>query len=546
MRKFNMPINKLEDLVFLKGLRLDFESIADLISVRAREIPDAPYVYFYDDVITYQQMNERSNKVANYLKSRGVRKGDNVAFMISNSPEIYYSMFGVQKLGAIPLPLNYMLKPPEISYVLNDAKPKVAIVGSEFMADFAQGYSHAQQKPIVVEIATGIDHGADITEQTLSAILHSYPSDEALVKQSPNDPFLLIYSSGTTGRPKGILLSNKGELSVCLDMTRIGIFNGDDVMLNVLPMFHVNPLCAWTYPIIYAGGSLVLRKSFSPTDFWPSLTRYGATFCMAAPAMYDYIYNSIDPHTVDLPNLKLRIAFSGAAPLPAELIWGFKEKYNVDIIEGYGLTEATGVSTCNPPLGKKKFGSIGMAFPSQIVEIMDDNNNVLPLGARGEICIWGEANMLGYLNKPDATKETLKDGWLHTGDVGHMDEEGYIYIVDRKKDMICRGDENIYPREIEVVLESNPKISETAVVGVPDKVLGERIKAFVIPKVEGSMTEQEVKDFLKDKLAKNKIPEFVEFRADFPRNKAGKVLKKELKKDFRSKRQYAHRSPHYR
>jgi len=285
-----------------------------------------------------------------------------------------------------------------------------------------------------------------------------------------------------------------------------------------------------TYPVTYAGGTLVLRKAFSPTDYWPTLTRYGVTVGMAVPAMYDYVYNAIDPQTVDLPNLKLRYAFCGAAPLPVDLIRGFKEKYNVDIIEGYGLTEVTGVSTANPPLGKKKIGSIGLGFPEQLVEIMDDDNNIMPLGKRGEICTWGNANMLRYLNNPDATNETIKDGWLHTGDIGYMDEEGYIYIVDRKKDMICRGDENIYPREIEFVLESNPKIAEAAVIGVPDKALGERVKAFVIPKVEGSMTEQEVRDFLADKLAKNKIPEFVEFRTDFPRGQTGKLLKKELRK----------------
>jgi long-chain acyl-CoA synthetase len=529
MAKFITPLNILEDLDFLKGRRLEFESIAELITVRAQEIPDAPHVYFYDDVISYRQTNERSNKVANYLKSKDVTKGDIVAVMVLNSPEVYYSMFGSQKLGAIPLAVNYMLKPPEIAYVLDDAKPKVAIVGSEFMADFAEGYRLAKQKPIVVEVATGINHGVDIAEYKMTDILDNYPADEALVVQSPDDPFMLLYSSGTTGMPKGILLTNKGELSVCRDMTRIGLFNGDDVMMIILPMFHTNPLCVWTYPVTFAGGSLVVRKAFSPTDYWPTLTRYGITVGMAVPAMYDYVYNAIDPSTVDVANLKLRFAFCGAAPLPVELIRGFKEKYNVDIVEGYGLTEVTGVSTANPPLGKKKIGSIGMGFPEQLVEIMDDKNNIMPLGERGEICTKGDANMVRYLNNPAATNETIKDGWLHTGDVGYMDEDGFIYIVDRKKDMICRGGENIYPREIEIVLESNPKIAEVAVIGVPDKALGERVKALIIPKVTGSMTEQEVQEFLTDKIAKYKIPEFVEFRTEFPRNQTGKLLKKELR-----------------
>jgi long-chain acyl-CoA synthetase len=219
----------------------------------------------------------------------------------------------------------------------------------------------------------------------------------------------------------------------------------------------------------------------------------------------------------------------GAAPLPVELINGFKEKYGVSICEGYGLTEVTGLTTVNPPLGKKKPGSIGLPIPEQQVEIMDENNNILPVGEKGEICTRGDANMLGYLNKPEATAETIRDGWLHTGDVGYMDEDGYIYIVDRIKDMINRGGENIYPREIEIILESHPKVAEVAVIGVPDPALGERVKAFIIPKEPGSMTEQEVKDYLKDKIAKYKIPEIVEFRTEFPRNATGKLLKKELK-----------------
>lgn len=528
-KKYEIPLNKVEEISYLKGKQLDFESMAQMITVRAQEQPDAVHVYFYDEVITYRQTNERANKVANCLKEKGVTKGDIVSVMVLNSPEVYYTMFGAQKLGAIALAVNYMLKGPEIAYVLDDAKPKVSFVGSEYMADFAIGYKLAKHKPIVIEVVTGVDHGTDIASQMLSDILNKYPADEALVKQSPEDPFMMLYSSGTTGMPKGILLKNKAEASICRDMTRFGLFEGNDVMMIILPMFHTNPLCVWTYPVTFMGQTLCIRKGFSPADFWPSIIQYGVTVLMGVPAMYDYVYNSIDPSTVDTTNSKLKWAMCGAAPLPLELINGFKEKYGVSICEGYGLTEVTGISTVNPPMGKKKIGSIGVGFPEQQVEIMDENNNIMPFGEKGEICTKGDANMMGYLNKPEATAETIKDGWLHTGDVGYMDEEGFIYIVDRMKDMINRGGENIYPREIEVALEGNPKVAEVAVIGVPDPALGERVKAFIIPKVPGSMTEEEVKEFLKDKMAKYKIPEFVEFRTEFPRNQTGKLLKKELK-----------------
>ena len=212
-------------------------------SQRTKEIPDTLYVKFYDQKITYQQTNDRANKVANFLKEKGVGKGDIVSVMVMNSPEVYYTMFGAQKLGAIAGGVNYMLKGPEIAYVIDDCKPKVAFVSSEFMAEYARGWEMATHKPLVVEVVTGVDHGTNVASLTLSEILNSYPTDEALVPQSPDDPFMLLYSSGTTGMPKGILLTNKGELSICRDMNRIGLVTGGDTMMIQLPMFHTNPLC---------------------------------------------------------------------------------------------------------------------------------------------------------------------------------------------------------------------------------------------------------------------------------------------------------------
>jgi len=520
----------LDQLAFLKGKRTDFESISEMIVTRASEIPDKPYVLFYDDVITYAETNERANKLANYLKAKGIKKGDVVSLLVMNSPEVYYIMFGIQKLGAIAGSINFMLKGPEIAYLLDDSKPRIVFVGSDFIQEFARGYEQASHKPAVVEVVTGVEHNVDLKQEKLSDILADYPSDEALVEQKGSDPFLLLYSSGTTGRPKGILLSNKGQLSICRAMASVGLVEEGDVMLLLLPMFHTNPICVWTYPIAYCGQTLCIRKAFSPTEFWPSITDYGVTVLMGVPAMYNYVFYAIDASTIDRAKLKLRFAFCGAAPLSVELIKGFKDKFNVDIIEGYGLTEGTGVSTVNPPLGKRKPGSIGVALPEQEIKIMDDDNNEMPIGEKGEICIKGDAVMLGYLNQPEATKEAIKDGWLHTGDMAYMDEEGFIYIVDRKKDMINRGGENIYPREVEIALESNPKIRDVAVIGTPDEALGERVKAFIIPTEPGALTEEDVKEYLKDKLARYKIPEVIEFVEDLPRTMTGKIMKKELRR----------------
>lgn len=527
-----MPINELENQPFLKGKRLEFDSMAEMITVRAHENPDAIHIKFYDQKITYRQTNERSNQVANFLKEKGVAKGDIVSVMVMNSPEVYYTMFGAQKLGAIAGAVNYMLKGPEIAYVLEDSKPKVAFVSSEFMSEFARGWELADHKPLVVEVVTGVDHGTRVASLKLTDILNSYSTAEALVPQALDDPFMLLYSSGTTGMPKGILLTNRGEHSICRDISRIGLISGGDTMMIVLPMFHTNPLCVWTYPFTYAGQTLCIRKAFSPLDFWPAIIENEVTVLMAVPTMYDYVYNSIDPSTVDVSKLKLKYSFSGAAPLPVNLIRDFKEKYNVDIIEGYGLTEVTGVTTCNPPLGMRKAGSIGVPYPEQEVAIMDDNHNILPVGEKGEICTRGDANMLAYLNKPEATAETIIDGWLHTGDMGYMDEDGFFYVSGRKKEMINRGGENIYPREIEIPLEKHPKIAEVAVIGAPDAALGERVRACIVLFEPGSLTAPEVKEYLSDKIAKYKIPEHIEFLTEIPKNPTGKILKQELKKMF--------------
>ncbi len=525
------PTVALTDLATLKGRQLEFDSMAEMLSVRSGELPDTVYDYYYDQAVTYAQMNERACKVAQYLLAQGVSKGDFVSVMVLNSPEVHYTIFGAQKLGAVAGAINYMLKGPEIAYVLKDSEPKVAFVGSDYMEEFARGWQLSSHKPIVIEVVTDVAHEADIASGTLQEVLDRYPSDECLVPQKPEDPFLLLYSSGTTGMPKGILLSNKGQLSVCKAMAVNGTSEPGDVVLIILPMFHTNPLCVWTYPAMYQGISLCIRKSFSPADFWPSIQQYGVTTVMAVPAMYAYIFNAADPAAIDYDKLKLRYAYSGAAPMPLELVRGFKEKFNVQVIDGYGLTEATGVSLSCAGM-PENLASIGTAFPYQEVEIMDDDNTILPYGERGEICIRGDAVMIGYLNKPDATAEAIRDGWLHTGDIGLMDEQGFLYISGRKKEMINRGGENIYPREIEIPLEAHPKIAEVAVVGAPDPALGERVRACVILNEGETMTAEEVKEYLKDRIAKYKIPEFVDFMSEFPRNPTGKILKQDLKKNI--------------
>lgn len=528
VKRAERTVYPLKELPSFQDKQIEFNSVAEIITTRAREIPEKTYVYYYDQSITYAQINTRANQVAAYLKEMGVSKGDVVQSMVLNSPEVYYTMFGAQKLGAVAGAINYMLKGPEIAHVLDDAKPRVVFVSSDFMKDFAEGYNQASNKPVVVEVDTGEEHGTTVAQRKLVQILAEYPSEEMLVPQNPDDPYMLLYSSGTTGRPKGILLSNKGQLAVCKDLAHTGALTSEDLVLIVLPMFHTNPLCVWTYPMAFLGASVCIRRSFSPDDFWPPILDYGVTIAMGVPTMYHYVYNSVDPDTIDRSRLKLRYAFAGASPMPVELIDAFNDKFNVEIVDGYGLTEATGVSSNNHGVPTKP-GSIGVVKERQEMEIMDDDNKILPPGEVGEICVKGDPVMIGYLNRPEATKEAIKNGWLHTGDMGYMDEEGYFYIVGRKKEMINRGGENIYPREIEIQLEAHPKVNQVVVLGTPDQSLGERVKACIILTEEGALTEEDVIEYLKDKIARYKIPEIVEFHSEFPLNSTGKIMKDRLR-----------------
>ncbi len=527
----NVVFPDLESLPFLKGLQRSFTSLAEMIATRAREIPDRVHVLYESQSRTYADTNRNANRVAGFLLDSGVGKGDIVSLMIMNSPQIYDTMFGAQKIGAVACLINFASKGPEIAYALDHAKPRVVFVGKTFMDDFLKGYQAAAHKPMVVEVGDADNQRESITHTTLVDIMAKYPGDEILLPQAPEDPALMLYSSGTTGKPKGILISNGGQLAICESMARTGLVQGDDTMLILLPMFHTNPICVWTYPMTYCGQTLCIRPYFSPKDFWPSITDNGITILMGVPAMYNYVYYSIDPSQIDMARLKLRWAFCGAAPLSVDLIKGFKDRFNVEIVEGYGLTEAAGVSVANPALGKRKAGSVGIPMPGQDARIFDDNLRELPVNTRGEICIKGANTMLGYLNNPEATAETLQDGWLRTGDIGTMDAEGYFYVVDRKKDMINRGGENIYPKEIEMVLEGHPDIVAAAVVGIADEALGEKVKAIIEPSKSGSLTAKAVNSFLEDKLARYKIPEIIEFMEQLPRNPTGKILKNELKKN---------------
>ena len=501
-------------------------NIRELVELHA-DVDDKPCVLWGDEQITFRQLNDRANSVANGLKALGIGKGDVVSVYLPNCPDYYYVWFGIIKIGAVFGPINALFKGDEVRHVLSDSGA-VAIVISDAMLgtiDAVRGQCPALRHVICLE---GERPGA----MAYAGLLEN-SSQLAPVDIQPSDLAAIVYTSGTTGKPKGAMLSHWNyvwDTAATADSvpTQIG---GGCVGL-ILPLFHVNAQVTSLNQFL-SGGCVAMWERFSPGDFWELVDKYCTHTFSSVPTMLSILLLSPRREGLDLSSLQYVI--SGAAPLPLELATRFEQAFNLRIIEGYGLTEGTCVSSLNPYWGVRKIGSIGLPLRGQQMRIVDDNMNTLPPGEYGEIAIKGPNVMQGYFNNPQATAETIVDGWLRTGDMAYMDEDGYFFIVDRKKDMIIRAGENIYPREIEEVLFAHPKVADVTVIGRPDAVWGEEVLAVIVPQPGETLTIDEVKDFCRARLADYKLPRGILLRDALPKTLTGKVQKKALRDElFRS------------
>ncbi len=483
---------------------------------------DHPYLQFYDQTVTYAEFGRQVNILANALKNQGFEKGDFIHVLVQNSPQTLVAYFAIQKIGAVAGPVNGWWKAPEVQYLLNDSKGRGLIVEDQYL-------------PILDEIKASCPHLEKIIEVgekprpehiSFDGLLAEGDDTPVVCEGDSGDTAYIFYTSGTTGNPKGVLLSHKNVLADVEGVTRALNLEENMTALIFLPLFHVNAMLSCTFAL-GIGLQIVLRRQFSASEFWEVVDRYKVNFWSAVPAVYQILLSDPTRQKYDLSSLQFGIC--GAAPLTEETMKKFQETFDIPIVEGYGLTEATCVSTLNPRDGVRKIGSIGLPLPGQTIKILAEDGSECPRGDAGEICIGGDAVMKGYFNRPEETADTIVDGYLHTGDVGVMDDDGYIFIVDRIKDMIIRGGENIYPKEIDNLLATHPMIQEAATVGVPDDTMGEEVKVFIIP-LDDDLTEAEVIEFCEKNLARFKVPKYVEIiEDDFPRSPIGKVLKKELR-----------------
>lgn len=477
-------------------------------------------INFKENSISYEQLDKKVLAFAAYLKKLGIRNGDRVVLSCPNCPEFVYSYLGTVRGGAIIVPINLLLTMGEIQYIVNDCEAKYMIVHQNILK-----YANITQDMLGKALGITIIIIDEKFEQHISEIstegLESF-SDENAVST-------FLYTSGTTGKQKAVMLTHK-NLLVNAEQCRAGLHaNHEDSYLCVLPMFHAFAFTACILMPLYSGSTITIMESFKPKEVIETLGTKEITIFMGVPSMYAVIIKANKEH-ISFP--KLRIGVCGGSSLPIEIYKQVKEIYKVPIIEGYGLTEASPAATFNPTYGIQKPGSIGLPLKGIECKIVDEEGNELPTGEVGELILRGENIMLGYYNDPEETARTLKGGWLHTGDMAKMDEEGYLYIVDRKKDMVNVSGLNVYPREIEEVLYQFPKVHEAAVIGVPDKLRGEYVKAFVVLNEDEECNSKELIQFLSDRLASYKIPREIEFLQSLPKNSTGKIMKKVLREQL--------------
>ena len=502
-----------------------FTTTAQLIRSHAENYSNVPILLFYDETITYKDMDERSESVAAFLEEKGIQKGDIVSFMLGNTPSFFYTLFGIQKTGAIAGPVSCWWQEEEVRFLVNDCKPKALVIDPEY----AQIISKIKDKIPSVEliiINAPQNKDLDFDHKSLPGIIEEYKGKTFKgLEPEPDDCAAIMYTSGTTGTPKGVLLTHKGVIFGSQQKQEHVPLGVAERILCVLPLFHSGGLNDLAFTSLYCAATIVLRRNFSASEFWQCVQDYKVNGFYVVPTMWNILLRAPEADTVDTSSL--RLGLSGAAPIPPAQLSECEKRFNTQILEAYGVTENTGGVTANME-NKRKFGSVGTAFPDIEVKIFDENDKSLAPGEIGEIVIKGGTVMKGYFNKPEATSQTIRDGWLYTGDVGYLDEDGFLFIVDRIKDMIIRGGVNVYPKELEEVISGHPLISEVSVIPEAHDIYGQVPKACVVLQRGEICTEDEIKAFCKEKMADYKVPETIEFRAGLPLSAVGKVLKKNL------------------
>jgi long-chain acyl-CoA synthetase len=484
-------------------------NLAEILTASAARDGSAVAVKLDDVELTYEQLNGASAKVAGLLEAKGIEPGDRVGVMLPNVPYFPVVYYGALRAGAVVVPMNVLLRTREVKYYLEDSGAKLLFAWGDFAEDAEGGAGEAGTECILVKPGE------------FEQLLAGADAVPEVVERDDSDTAVILYTSGTTGSPKGAELTNT-NLRRNLEIAA-GLFDisAGDVIFGGLPLFHsFGQTCAMNAST-YAGSTLTLLPRFEPGKALEIIQRDKVTVFEGVPTMYGALLNHPGRESADLSTL--RVCASGGASLPVELLNGFEQAFGAKVLEGYGLSETSPVASFNHPDKERKAGSIGTPIEGVEMRLLDEEDGV------GEIAIRGHNVMKGYWNKPEATEESIDaDGWFRTGDMAKVDDDGYYFIVDRKKDLIIRGGYNVYPREIEEVLYEHPKVREAAVVGVPHPELGEEVGAAVALKDGEQAEPEELQSFVKDQVAAYKYPRLVWFVDELPKGPTGKILKREI------------------
>ena len=469
---------------------------------------EATALIFRDVKTSYGELREQIQQWANALQARGLKQGDKVGLFSKNCSDFVAAYFAIIKAGGVVVPFNFQLVPREVAYIVKDSQMKLLIT---------------QEKLPLQDVLAEL-HYPEITQLTYENMGEPVHHEFINYPQKEEDNCTIIYTSGTTGKPKGAMLSHKNLVANTRDFIVIVKMYPTDINMCVLPMYHC---FAWTVSVsgpLYVGACIVVQAKYIFKDVLRVIQEQKINTFVGVPTMMQLFYEGATTEELK----RIRYFISGGAPLPKTLAENFYKKFGLPVQEGYGLSEASPVVTVNPA-SKIKIGSIGPALPAVKVKIIDQDGNTLPPTQVGELCVQGENVMLGYFHLPEETAQTLRDGWLHTGDMVFSDEEGYLYIVDRLKDMIISSGENVYPREIEEVLYAYPGIEEAAVIGIPDKLRGQAICAFIVPSQGITLEKHALRKYLLEHIAPYKVPREFNFCSELPKSGTGKILKKVLR-----------------
>jgi long-chain acyl-CoA synthetase len=499
------------------------DTLTTRLAASVAEHADRPALTMEGRTLTYRAMAGAVGGLAASLAEMGIEPGDRVAILFVNCPQFVISYFAVLQVGGVVVPLHCLQGPEELAHAVADSRAETLLCLNVFAPQVAVVRERVEGLRRV--IVSGECELPDVVR--MEALLHPRMGPAPVHSGVPEDLAVLIYTSGTTGRPKGAMLSH-GNLVANADSCREIIeVTERDTFCTVLPLFHSFGATVCMVLPLLSGAHSVLVPKFSPLTVLEVLSDPRMTFFAGVPSMFAVMLGVKTDREFDLSHL--RVCVSGGAPLPLDVMYGFEQRFGARIIEGYGPTEASPVVSVNPPGGPRKPGTVGRPLPRVTVSIRNDDFEEVPTGQIGEICVRGPNVMQGYWNDPQATAETLRDGWLLTGDMGSVDEDGYLTIADRKKDMIIVGGMNVYPREVEDVIYRLPEVAEVAVVGVPNRLRGEDVKAFIALRPGASLDALTVIDHCKRALASYKVPRSVEFRDELPKSMTGKVLKRALR-----------------